>query len=608
MANISEEQLRVSALSFDDIKTSLKEFLRNQDEFTGYDFEGSALNVLLDVLAYNTHYSGFYNNMAASEMFLDSAKLRSSAVSIAKQLGYTPRSRTSSKAKINVTLTASSTTNSLILDPYTTFKTSLNGVTYTFCNLNKIVGVAYEWDDSTGTPTKWKTDDFIIHEGKVKTTSFVNDAFDNHQKFVVENFNIDTSTIEIHVKPSLDASDDNLVLWERSTDITELGPVTKKYTIEETTDGFFHVSFGDGVIGEALVDGAVVQVKYLESNGQLLNGSGTTFTRTGLTVVVVDTAYGGGEREDVASIKFTAPKAYATQERAVTVEDYKALVKKDFSTVDTVEAWGGEENDPPAYGKVFLSIKPKQGTKLSNSEKLDIIKNITANRNIVGVSVEVVDPEYKWILVDLEVWWNDNNTTKKQSDLKSAIRGAVLSYRDDVLRATSADTMFSEVDFKSQIKKTDSSITTVTLNTQIQKRIALTSLGLKGTTINTKEELLHPHDGHESILTSNKFSHKNKKGKLYDSCSLYDDGYGTLNVYYHLGTTKTSFDFSVGTIDYSTGQIKLNKYFSPISLSRGMDLRLNVVPKYNSFKPLQNVILDIDSLDEGSIIINTKSG
>lgn len=601
-----EEQYRVSALNFTEIKDSLKEYLQGQDQFSDYNFEGSAMNILLDVLAYNTHYSGFYNNMAASEMFLDSANLRSSAVSIAKHLGYSPRSKTSAFATIKLSKDYTSETAhnnpSITISAYSKFKTSFNGTNYNFSNLKDILAYPSVYNSESDI-LKYETEEFLIYEGAVKTTSFIYDGIIKEQRFTIENVDIDTSTIQVYIKGNLDSADGDKVLWTRSTNITELDSLSKKYTVEENADGFFEIYFGDGVIGEKLQDGNIIEVTYLVSNGELLNGSGKTFTNitNGFTVEVVEIAVGGGERESLESIKFTAPKTYATQERAVTIEDYKALVLRDFPVVDAVSVWGGEENDPPAYGKVFLSIKPKQGTKLSTPEKLAIIRNITVNRNVVGITPEIIDPAILYILVDVEAWWHSNKSSYTRGELLSTLQEGVLDYRTTYLTGLGFDGMFYEVDLISKLKELDSSITAVILKTKIQKRLTLSELGVQGTKIYFTEKLFHPHDGHKSILTTNNFYHRDVNSVLFKNCELYDNGEGNVGIQYLDGTSYKYFTFWVGSIDYITGILTLNKKFKPISVVNNLDLRFTAKPDSNNFCPNKELLLEIDTLDVDSI-------
>tara|TARA_Y100001972_G_scaffold129238_1_gene195566 strand:- start:12345 stop:14162 length:1818 start_codon:yes stop_codon:yes gene_type:complete len=602
MAN-EQDRLRVSALEFDSIKNSFKEYLKGQDTFKDYDFEGSAMSILLDVLAYNTHYHAFYNNMTASEMFLDSASIRSSAVSIAKQLGYTPRSKTSSYANIKLTITNSSQAANISIPAYTKFTTSLDGTSYSFYNLNNLIAKPSAFD-SDGNITHYESEEFEIYEGKVKTQAFTNDAIITDQRFLIENTDIDTSTMKVHVKASIDTPDEDKVLWSKITNITELSSLTESYAVEESVDGFFELRFGDGVIGKKLQDGNVIEVTYLQTNGELLNGAGKTFTTTLGTVTVIDSAIGGGDREDIDSIKFTAPKAFATQERAVTTEDYKALVLRDFPNVETVEAWGGQDNDPPAFGKVFLSIKPKQGFSLATAEKLAIVKSLTTNRNVVGVTPEVVDPDITYLYIDTEVWWKSELSSLTFNGMVDLIRQCILDYRD-FIHNLGFRGMFYEVDLANRIKSKDPSITAIIVNTKLQKRLTVDKLGSQKTTIKFHEELFHPHAGHMSILTTNQFQHRELDGTLRSNCELFDDGKGVVKLKYTVDGIATEFPFSVGTIDYEHGVITLNNKFLPLNVLNN-ELRFTVEPEYDNFCPHQNILLNVDILDTDSIKIKLE--
>ena len=346
--------LRIAELDFDTIKQNLKEFLQNQDEFTDYDFEGSGLSVLLDILAYNTHYNAYLANMLVNESFLDSAVKRNSAVSIAKHLGYTPASARGARAIIDVTVNSvPGTPTTLTLDRFTPFTTTINGVAYTFLNLNAVT--------ATPTNSSYVFNNLTIVEGRFNQQSYVAVQPGPAEKFEITETNVDTSTLLVTVQNS--STDLTTRAFTLSEDITGVDDDSLVYFLQENPFGRYEVFFGDGVIGKKLDPGNIISIRYLVSSGvetnvsDLITQSFTTTTIGGSSNVNITTesnSTSGSNKETITSIKFKAPLVNAAKNRAVTAEDYLALITSRFSEAESVSVWGGEENDPPIYGKVFI--------------------------------------------------------------------------------------------------------------------------------------------------------------------------------------------------------------------------------------------------------------
>ena len=330
----NEKRLRVTELDFDNIKANLKTFLKSQAQFKDYDFEGSGMNILLDVLAYNTHYLGFNANMLANEMFLDSASLRSSVVSHAKTLGYETTSARAPVATVNVNLTTSD--NSKTMNAGTAFTTTVDDTDYQFVTIADVT--------ATNTGSAVPFDSVKIYEGTYITTNYTVDSNEVDQRFTLSDANADTSTLTVKVQTS--SSDTTTTTYTKATDITQLTSNSTVYYLQETDSGLYEVYFGDGVVSKALSDGNIVQLQYVVTNKSLANGA-SSFTSpssidsvTSITVTTVASATGGAESESIDSIKLQAPLDYAAQGRAVTVDDYKTYTKKLFASsaaVDVVE-------------------------------------------------------------------------------------------------------------------------------------------------------------------------------------------------------------------------------------------------------------------------------
>ena len=360
-------KLEISELDFDGIKANLKNFLSQQDEFRDYDFEGSGMAVLLDMLAYNTHYLGFNANMLANEMFLDSADLRASVVSKAKQVGYTPTSSIAPTAVIDVVVNNASGA-SLTMSRGTQFSTTVNGTAYNFVN-NADLSI-------TPVDGVYKFSNVDIFEGTYLNFKYTVNTSDTDQRFIIPNDNVDTTTLTVKVQES--SSDSTTNTYTLATGITGLDSTSKVYFLQEVENGRYEVYFGDGVLGKAVADGNIIIMDYINTNRTEANGA-TTFTLNGsiggfstATVTTVSNASGGADPESITSIKYNAPRDYTSQDRAVTADDYKVLVKSLYANAQAVQVYGGEDAETPDYGKVYISIKAKSGANLTETTKSSI--------------------------------------------------------------------------------------------------------------------------------------------------------------------------------------------------------------------------------------------
>ena len=379
-------QSRITELDFDSIKENLKTFLKSQDEFDSYNFEGSGLNVLMNLLAYNTHYNAYLANMVHNEAFLDSAVKRSSVVSRAKMLSYLPRSIKSAKAYVDIIASnPPGLPTYLTLDKYTQFSGDVNGTTFSFINLNPI----------TITPINgvyaFRNVELVEGYSYVNTFTSVNPG--PQEKFEIPNVNIDTDTLRVTVQNS--TSDSTTVVYTLAEDITTVGSTSTVYYLEENYKGKYEIFFGDGILGNKLSAGNIIRVEYVITNGPAANIASNinqTFTlntpATQLGVVSVTTlqnSIGGAEAETIENIKFNAPRNFISQGRAVTAEDYNSILRTIGGNIESVATWGGEESTPPQYGKVFISLKPYTGYQITNTQKEVIKREILRQRNIVSI-------------------------------------------------------------------------------------------------------------------------------------------------------------------------------------------------------------------------------
>lgn len=472
MAN-EDAKLKVAELDFDTIKDNLKNYLKSQSEFSDYNFEGSGLSVLLDILAYNTHYMGYYLNMVSNEMFIDTALSRKSVVSHAKLLGYTPRSTISSRAALDITFTpvVNDANSTIIIPRFTRFLSeSKDGVNYVFVN------------PSTRTITKnsitglFVTQNLEIKEGQPLAITFTYNSQTNpKQSFELPESNIDTSTIEVRVQASAENGTQNTFILAQ--DATDVDADSLVYYIEENKNGKYQIYFGDGIIGKKLVEGNIIIVTYLASSGSAANGL-TTFrlvddilpgsTRT---ITTTSAATSGTAAEDIESIRFTAPKAFIAQNRAVTKNDYIALLNRDYPYFEAVNVWGGEDNDPPVYGKVYFTAKPLGGYEITSTE-IEFVKNtIIKPFSILTVTPEYVPADYNYININANVYFDPTKTTKTPDEINATVIAAIRGFANQNLNAFNSTFRVSQL--SRAIDDSDFSVVSNDLELILEKRITI---------------------------------------------------------------------------------------------------------------------------------------
>jgi hypothetical protein len=588
----------VTELDFFEIKENLKTYLRGQNQFKDYDFDGAALSVLLDVLAYNTHYSGFYANMVANEMFLDSAVTRNAVVSRAKELGHTPSSTKASRAEVHITYDEAEPS---FLPVGTIFSaTNENNDSYNFINTDVITIAA---TGGSGGVLAGAT--ASIYQGSYRTNSFLFDnVAESSPKFIIPSNSVDTSQLHIRVSNSSTDSTGYYTPWDLSSNYTGLTSGSEVYFLQEVEDGRYEVYFGDGIVGKKPSHGNIVTVSYLETEGFLANNIGKYDVRNSrrsfsigdanATVDVTSYAQGGGSPETITSIKYYAPRSYQAQDRAVTAEDYKTLVATQYGDVESVYVYGGEDAIPPLYGKVFISIKPNSGESLTDTEKESIKTTILKGNNIVSILPEIIDPEYLYITVDSTITFDPSKTIMNAETLKTAVNLDVLNYSDSKLEKFGNNFYYSKL--CSRIDRLDDSIVGNETKIKLQRKLEPTIGSAAGYIINFYNEIYHPHDGHvEGVVSSSKFKYKDSNGISVDSYIL-DDGNGNLNIY----TTSTDGIrikiIKIGTVDYINGSINLVS-FNPVQDDSSVSIIFKVEPKDLNIISSRNILLIIDSVN-----------
>jgi len=586
-------KLDISQLDFDGIKDNLKTFLSQQDEFTDYNFEGAGMNILLDTLAYNTHYLAYNANMLANEMYLDSADQRTSVVSLAKQVGYTPRSANSAKATIDVVVNNASGA-SLTMSRGTQFTTTVDGTNYSFVN-NADVSISPQ--DGV-----YKFSNLDIFEGTYLNYKYTANTTDTDQRFIIPNDNVDTTTLTVKIQESI--SDSTTNTYTLAGGVTGIDSTSKVYFLQEVEDGRFEVYFGDGVLGEAVADGNIVILDYITCNRAEANGA-SAFTLSGsignfsnVTITTLNNAANGDDPESIKSIKYNAPRDYSAQDRAVTAEDYKVLVKSLYSNAQSVQVYGGEDAATPDYGKVYISIKAKSGSNLTEVTKTSLVQNLKSFA-VASVTPVIIDPETTFIILTTTFKYDSSLTTKDISTIETNVLNVISTYNTDTLEDFTGMFRYSAVG--QVIDGADTSILSNITKVKMYKNITPTlSSGLKYT-LSFNNAFFNPHSGHNAtgggIVSSTGF-------KINDDSSanehfLDDDGAGNIRVYYLSGTTRIYTSSTFGTINYTTGEIILTSAnitsISNVDGAASTVIRVTVQPDSNDIVPVRNQVLSIDT-------------
>jgi len=588
---MASNKLEISAVDFDQIKANLKTFLQNQVEFQDYNFEGSGFSILLDLLAYNTHYLAYNANVVANEMYLDSADLRNSIVSLAKMLGYTPTSPRAPIANIDILINNASGT-SITMDKGTVFNTSVNGISYQFITNA----------DATISPSNgvYRFSNINVYEGSSVTYKYTVDSSDPDQRFVINSARADTSTLKVKVQNSI--SDSTTATYNLATGYTGLDNTSKVYFIQEVEDNKFEVYFGDGVIGKSLDDGNIVILEYIVTNKTEANGA-STFTLSGsvggfsdVTITTNSSAQGGSDGQSKESIRFNAPLQYARQDRAVTTSDYETLVQELYPNAQSVSAWGGEDDETPVYGVVKIAIKAASGSTLTNATKESIVTQLQ-KYNVASVRPVIVDPETTSIILTSNVKYDERATTKTADTLKSEITTAITNYNTSTLQKF--DSIFRHSKVTGLIDDTDTSILSNVTSLKIRKTFTPTLSASTRYDIYFRNGIYNPHAGHKSgtggVITTSGFKVPNDNNVYY----LDDDGNGNIRRYYFVGSVRTYVNNTQGTVNYATGQITINSLtVASVENIRGASstvIEVTVEPASYDIVPVRDQILEIDT-------------
>ena len=607
--------LNVTELDFADIKQNLKNFLKQQSEFSDYDFDGSGLNVLLDVLAYNTHYNALNAHYSLNESFLDSAQIRGNVVTRAKLLGYTPRSVLSPRGKVNIVVDISGEIGTiptvLELKRGTKLNTVVSGEEFQY--------VVLETQQSTLTGTTYTFNDVVIAEGSVRELKYRVDNDIENQKFQLTDYNADSSTLRVRVQSNEESS--SFDIYTPFETLRGVDSTSKVYYLQENPSGFFEVYFGDGITGFKPANNNIITLDYVITEGIESNGANNFDMLddingySSITVTLASAATGGAEEETMESIRFNAPLTFISQNRAVTADDYAAIIKKEFSNIDSISTWGGEDNDPPDYGKVYIAIKPLLAETLTTAEKTDITGAILKGKNVVSIIPEIVDTNFTYLELDAAFKYNPNLTDRSSVELQSVVRDTITDYNFNNLNKF--DGVFRHSQLTKAIDNSDPSI----LNTIVRPRMFQNITPSNNSDNNFDLSFVAPffQSGQSTafILKSSGFTINNVV-HFFGDVPISGSTQRKVIVYKVVGLTNVTVINDAGIIDVEKGKVTLNNFrpdtTTPIKITL-LPNSLDLAPKRAELISIDNnsvsITPEIDTIavagSAGSINYNTTS-
>lgn len=601
------KQLNVTELDFDKIKNNLKEYLKELPggAYQDWDFEGSGLNQLLDVLAYNTHYNAILAHNTMNESFIDSAQIRSNVVSRAKLLGYVPRSATAAKATLSLTFPSSINDNrdSYSISAGLKFTTAVDDITYTFVTI----------EDYT-TQLDPIADEYVfpaveIYQGRIKHNKYVVDEASSHQNFEINDTTIDISQL------SVDVYDNNRTnafqAYTRFDQIGEVGPDSAVYFIQENYDNHYEISFGDGVFGKKPDALNIIDFKYLSTLGADANNA-TIFTWANVgappSITTISKASGGTSREGIESIRFNAPLSFIAQNRTVTIDDYKSIIGQNITGLQSLSVWGGQDNNPPEFGKVFISAKPVDAEVLSEQTKNDIT-DLLKNKKIIAILPKIVDPTYTYLYFDVLFKYDSNRTSLSQGQLETKVRNAIDEFNTEELQRF--DGVFRSSQMLSLIDNVDFSILNSVIRVFIYKTLNVSYANLAPVELKFDMELHGDIDEEESIISSDSWSFGGVTYRLADETK--NGSLNERNIFAYRETSsgeRIKVYKSIGTLFLKEGTVKVN----PLPVEQNESINIYVSPASNDIVSKRNNLLSIDiqktlvSADVDAISVAGSSG
>src|SRR5210317_1882009 len=590
--------LNVTELDFADIKQNLKNFLKQQTEFNDYDFDGSGLNVLLDVLAYNTHYNATNAHYSLNESFLDSAQIRGNVVTRAKLLGYTPRSVLSPRGKVDIVVTKPNTgtiPTVLELTRGTKLNTVVGGEEFQYVVLETQQATLNAVSVNT-----WTFSDVVIAEGSVRELKYRVDNDIENQKFQLSDYDADTSTLRVRVQQNEESK--SFDIYTQFKTLKNIDSTSKVYYLQENPSGYYEVFFGDGITGFKPTNNNIVTIDYVITNGKESNGANSFSMVDNIggfsdIAVSLDTAASGGaQAETMESIRFNAPLTFIAQNRAVTADDYASIIKKEFNNIDSISTWGGEDNDPPDYGRVYICIKPLLADQLTIAEKTDIKGVILKGKNVVSITPEIVDTNFTFLELDVAFKYNPNLTDRSSVELQSVVRDTITDYNFNNLNKF--DGVFRHSQLTRAIDNSDPSI----LNTIIRPRMFQNITPLNNADNNFSLSFVAPfYQSGESdrfILSSSAFK-INNVDHFFGDVPISGSTNRTVIVYKVVNNINVTEIADAGLIDVLKGTVTLNN-FRPDTTNA---IKITILPNSLDLAPKRDQLI---SIDNNSVVITPE--
>lgn len=578
----ANSSITLSNLDFDTLKSTYKSYLKTQDIFKDYDFEGSNMNVLLDLLSYNTYHNAFYLNMVGNEMFMDSALLRDSVVSHSKELNYTPRSFKSSEALVDIFVTSTNLNRSNLLIPKGfTFSSSFFNKSFSFSTDDNILLTDYT---QTGNKLTFKGSAISVYEGVYLTDTFIY-TNEGNQRYIISNKNVDTSSISVTV---IEDSGEVQHTYRKALSLFDLDSESKVFFIQGAEGDSYELVFGDGITGRKPKHNSVILIQYRVSSGQLSNGcnrfdpDSTIDRESTISVVTVQPARGGSVSESIESIKYNAPRYFTTQERAVTTEDYETLLKIQFPEINAVTAFGGEDLNPPQFGKVFIAVDLVDVDGLPDIKKTEYFKFLRP-RSPVSILPVFVNPDYTYLGINSNIVYNLNITRLSQDDLKVIVSSAILEFANETLNDFNRTFRYSQL-----VRKIDSAQISIVSNQTSFNIIKLITNPSLGEFLTFDVPFNIPLD----VVYNTKFNtYSIRSSEIVFGgirAVIQDDGKG--NLFAISSATNTPLQL-IGTCDYEKGLLQFSNF--KIDNIFGPAIKLYAQPKDKDISTINNVILNI---------------
>ena len=591
--------LNVTELDFDQIKQNLKNYLKTQSEFNDYNFEGSGLSTLLDVLAYNTHYNAIAAHFSLNEAFLDSAQIRGNVVTRAKLLGYVPRSILAPRARVNIEIDVTDEVgilpDNLTMARGTKLGTQVAQKPYQYVTLQ--TQTASLQTTSAPITKKYIFTDVDIAQGYYKSLKYRVDNDIENQKFQLSDGDADTSTLRVRVQENEESSAYDI--YSRFESLLGVNSSSQVYYLQENASNYYEIYFGDGVTGRKPNNNNIITLDYVYTDGSESNGA-NAFTMSDSiggfgesTVTTLNSSAGGAEQETSESIRFNAPLTFTSQNRAVTSDDYRAIIQREFTNISSISCWGGEDNDPPDYGKAYISIKPILAETLTQAEKDDITGSILKGKNVVSITPEIVDPNYTYLELDVFFKYNPNLTDRTSVELTSVVRDTISDYNFNNLNKF--DGVFRHSQLLNLIDSADPSIQNSTVRPYMFMNITPSTVeGKSNFALKFTSPFYKSGSSTEFILTSTAFklSYSNTIDHYFGDITISGSNNRKIIIYKIVDGNNVTVVNDAGILDSDKGTVTLHS-FTGLTTD---PIRVTLTPNSLDLAPKRDQLIAIDPL------------